>query len=196
MSEPATTTVPPEEAEELLASVERARDAADRRAGAYWFAPVLAGALLWVSAYFFSVWDGAGVTVFWLVVAPSAYVAVRRYERTQLNLSGAISRPPAYQQIAGLFVASCVVSGAIGGATGEPDVIGYGPLIGLLAACAVAARRHGNRHFAVWAFLVAAFTLLVVVFAGSVEYPARFFAVAIGANLFVEGFSERNRRGA
>jgi hypothetical protein len=197
VSEPMTASVPPDEAADMLDSVELSREAAERRAGAYWFAPVVVGVLLWFSAYFLSIWDGAGVAVYWLAVAPVAYVVIKRYERIQLRLSGAVSRSPSwFHLLTGSFIAGCAVCGAIGGAIGEPDVVGYGPLLTLVAACAVSAWRDRTRERLVWTVVLAVFTVIVVVFADSVEYPARFFAVAIGANLVVTGFTERNRRGA
>jgi len=191
------STVPPEEAEALLESVEQSRAAAEQRAGAYWFAPVIVGALLWLSVFFFPVWDGAGVAVYWLAVTPFAYFAIKRYERIQLRLSGAVSRAPSsFQLITASFIAACVACGAIGGAIGEPDVIGYGPVFAVAAACAVGAWRDRSRRLAVGAVGVLGFLLAVVVFSDSVEPPAFFFAIAGGVNLMIDGFSARNKRGA
>jgi len=191
-----TTSVPPDEAAELLESVEAAREAAERRMGTYWFPLVVVGGLLFATSLFLNAWNGAAVALFWLVVAPFAVCAVRRYERIQLRASGAIRARRAYLVVAGSFIAACVVLGAIGGATGEPDLIKYGPIFGIAAVYAAIAWRDHSLRFAAWAIGISALALLFVFVLSTEDGPAWIFALAIGGNLVIEGFTERNRRGA
>lgn len=191
-----TTSIPDDEAAELLESVEAAREAANRRMGAYWFPLVVVGGLLFATSWFFSVWDGGAVALFWLVVAPFAYYAVKRYERIQLRASGAVQDRRAYLVGAGSFIAACVVLGAIGGVTGEPDLIDHGPLFGIAAVFAALAWRDRSLRFVAWAIGVCALGLASVFVLTSLDDPARIFALGIGGNLVLEGFIERNRRGA
>lgn len=191
-----TTSIPPDEAAELLESVEAAREAAEQRMGAYWFPLVVVGGLMVATSWFFAVWDGAAVAIFWLVVAPFALFAVKRYERVQLRASGAVRDRRTHLMVAGGFIAACVVLGAIGGATGEPDLINYGPLFGVAVVYAVLAWRHRSPRLAAWAVGVSAFALASPHIFSSLDDPARVLALVVGANLVIEGVGERNRRGA
>lgn len=191
-----STSIPPDEAAELLESVETAREAAEQRMGAYWFPLVVVGGLLLATSWFFSVWDGGAVALFWLVVAPFALFAVKRYERVQLRASGAVRDRRAHLTVAGAFIAACVVLGAIGGVTGERDLINYGPLFGVAAVYAAVAWRDRSRRLTAWAVGVSAFALTSPYILPSLDDPARVMALVTGANLVIEGFAERNRRGA
>ena len=188
------TTVAPDEAAQTLQSVRAAREAADRRLAANWLPLVVAGVLLFMSFWFFDVWDGAGVSVFWLAVSPFALYAVKRYDRIQMRLSGAIRNRRGWVLYAGSFIAACIVCGVVGGATGTPDIINFGPPFGIVAAYAAVAIRDRSLEMAGWAGVVAAIaTVAIVLDAG---HPAPVFAAAIGGVLIMEGFSDRNKRGA
>ncbi len=81
--------------------------------------------------------------------------------------------------------------GAIGGATGEPVVVNYGSLLGLAAAYAYVAWRDRRPGFAAWAVVIAAAPLVLYLL--GMENPARIAALALGGNLVIEGFRERNK---
>jgi hypothetical protein len=188
------TTVPPDEAARTLASVKAAREAADRRLAANWFAPVVVGALLFFSYAFFGVYDGGGVALYWLAVAPFAAFAIKRYELVQLRRSGGVRSWRPYALLAGSFIASCVVCGAAGAATGEPDIIVFGPPFGIALAYAWWAWTDRSRRFLIWSIAVAIIaTGVAVLGAGD---PSGVLAAVIGARLVLEGFTERNSRGA
>lgn len=190
------SAVPPDEAAQTLATVRAAREATEGRLGAFWFPLVVVGVLLFVSSWFFHVWAGGAVALFWLVAAPFAMYAVKRYQHIQLRASGAVQSGRPYLLLTASFIASCVVLGAIGGVTGEPDLINYGPLFGIAAVCAARAWRDRSVRYAAWAVGIATFALATIFAFGGIDDPARIFALAIGANLVIEGFGERNRRGA
>lgn len=145
--------------------------------------------LLFASSTLFNVWDGAAVALFWLVATPVALVVIKRHRPSQLRASSAIrdTRPHVL-----VFIAGCVVFGAVGGALGEEALIDYGPLLGIAGVYAFIALRDRSARFAAWAVGVAAVTCSFALI--PVNDPGWICALAMGVNLVIDGVQERNKR--
>ncbi len=187
------TTVPPEEAAQTLDSVRAAREATDHRLASNGFPLFVGAAALFVSSFLIGVWDGAAVALYWLVATPVLLYALKRDERLQLRLSGAVRNRRTWIIYAGSFVASCVVCGIAAAATGEPDVVNHGPVFGVAAVHAAIALRDRKAGLAFWALVLAALAGVGILTGG--DGLAGTFAVVVGGVLVLEGFAERRSRG-
>lgn len=123
---PQSATVPPDDAARTLESVRVTREATRERLPPYWFGYVVFGVLTIISSWFAGVWDGGGLTLFWLLATPLGCFVVSRHQRAEQRDEGATptGRPYALG-VAILIVPACVL-GAIGAATGEADIVQFG----------------------------------------------------------------------
>jgi hypothetical protein len=186
-----TAAIPPDEAAQLLESVRTARHATRGRLRSYWFALVVFGVLTILSAPFFSLWDGGGVALFWLVAAPAGTLAVVRYQRGRAFATGAMRDARPYNITAGALIAACFGLGIIGGVTDQADVASFGPPLAISAAYLVFAWLERSLALALLAMSVAGLTIGLAV--ADVDHAARILALSYGASFAIVGLLVRPR---
>lgn len=187
-----TAAIPPDEAARTLESVRHTRAVTRGQLRSYWFALIVFGALTMLSAPFFSISDGAGVALFWLVAAPAGTFAVARHQCAQTLAAGAHRPARPYMITAATLIAACFALGVTGGATDEQDLANFGPPLAVAVAYLVFAWLERSIALAVLATGLAALTIALA--AADVEHAAQILALTYGASFLTLGLIARATR--
>lgn len=187
-----TAVIPPDEAARTLDSVRETRAATRGQLRSYWFALIVFGVLTMLSAPFFSIWDGAGVALFWLVAAPAGTFAVARHQCAQRLAAGAHRPARPYMITAWALIAACFALGGAGGIVGEQDLARFGPPLAIAVAYLVFAWLERSIALAALALGLAALTIAFAT--GDVGHAAPILALTYGASFLTLGVIARARR--
>lgn len=183
-------SVSPDEASQKLKSVRDARTASRGRLRSYSYPLIVFGALTMLSAPFFSIWEGAGVALFWLVAAPAGAFVVAREQRTREITVGAGRSARPYAITAAALVLACFALGTIGGVTDQVDVSRFGPPLAVSIAYLVFAWLERSAALAALATLVAVLTFVLAI--TGIDHAAQILALTYGASFLTLGVIARS----
>jgi hypothetical protein len=181
--------IPSDDAAATLARVRATRHRTRGDLQTYWFACVVYGMLLLLSAPFFPVLGGAAVGLFWAVVTPPAAFAVVRHARAHALSVGVAHGARPYRITGACLVAACFALGFGGGIAGVADVANYGPPVSIAVAYVVFAWLERSAALGVVA-LSLGFATAAVAFA-DVANGGQLLALLYGASLVVLGLCAR-----
>lgn len=184
-----STAIPPDEAARTLAGLgsTRGRTRSDLRS--YWYPLVVFGALTLLSTPFFSLWDGSGVGLFWLVAAPGGFVAVSRHYRRRALSTGVARSPRAHVMTGYGLIASCFALGFGGGIGGQPDIATFGPPLSIAAAYVVFGWLESSPLLVLLACSLGGLTVALAT--ADVADAARMLALAYGVSFVAVGLLVR-----
>lgn len=182
---PPATTVPPDEAVQALDRVYSARAATRGRLRSYSYPLIVFGALTMLSTPFFSIWEGAGVALFWLVAAPAGALVVARQQFAREITIGAGRAPRPYAVTATALVLACFGLGMIGGVTDQVDVSRFGPPLAISIAYLVFSRLERSVTLAALATAAAALTIVLAV--TDIDHAVQILTLTYGASFLILG---------
>lgn len=184
------TSIPRSDAQRMLAEVDAVRAQTRDGLRGLWFPMIVYGALLMLSAPFFSVWDGAAVGLFWLVAAAAGTVLVQRHYCERALSIGAHPATRPYVVTSVVLVAACFLLGGLGGALGAETLAAVGPPLAISVAYVVFAWLDRSIAPALLAVLLAGLAIALAI-AGTAN-PGPILALAYGASFLALGLLLRS----
>lgn len=160
-----------------------------RRLQSFWFPLLVFGALLIASAPFFALLGGSAVALYWLVAAPSGWLAVRRHYRHHALEVGLMGAKRVYEVIGWTLIVACFGLGFAGGISGVEEIALFGPPLAIaLAYLALAAVEHSTT-LAVLAVALGGLSVSLLV--ADAANPGPILAITYGTGFVAVGLLAR-----